>query len=282
MSSHCFRLAPPGWSDDSDVDEEIVESSATAPPSQATTIPLTSSTLPSTTAYIPLTSSTLSSTTSSVPLSSSTLSSTIFSVPRMVSSPPVRFAPPKTDEEIAQERQKGIPKRTLQDTKYCVTLWDEWRKSRQHSTGEEVDAIEKLTEEQLDHWLTRFILEVRKKDGTVYPPNTLHHITAGLMRHIRLNGKPHIDLFKSSNFTNFRASLDAEMKSLQRKGIGSRKRQAEILTEEEEELLWQKGFLGKATPTTLLDTIIFYNGLYFALRSGVEHRHSETLLAKSR
>ena len=40
--------------------------------------------------------------------------------------------------------------------------------------------------------------------------------------------------FRGSSFANFRASVHAEMKSLQRKRIGSRKRQAEILTEEEE------------------------------------------------
>ena len=62
------------------------------------------------------------------------------------------------------------------------------------------------------------------------------------------------------------------MKCLQGKGIGSRKRQAEPLTEEEEETLWSKGVLGDHSPEALLNTIIFMNGLYFALRSGKEHR----------
>ena len=50
-----------------------------------------------------------------------------------------------------------------------------------------------------------------------------------------------------------------------------RKKQAKIITEEEEDLLWQKGLLGESTPKTLLNTVIFYNGLYFALHSGKEH-----------
>ena len=92
------------------------------------------------------------------------------------------------------------------------------------------------------------------------------------MHHIRWNGKPHLDLFKDDSFASFRASLDAEMKRLQAQGIRSKKRQAEILTVEEEDILWEKGLFGDHTPKSLLDTIVFYNGLYFVLQSGKEHR----------
>ena len=85
------------------------------------------------------------------------------------------------------------------------------------------------------------------------------------------NGQ-HIDFFKDTEFSEFRASLDAEMKRLQSLGVGATKRQAEALTEDEEEILWEKGLLGDATPQTLLDTMVFCCGLFFALRSGKEHR----------
>ncbi len=63
------------------------------------------------------------------------------------------------------------------------------------------------------------------------------------------------------------------MKRLQSKGLGSKKRQAEPLSLDEEEILWEKGLLGDKDPHTLLDTtMVFCNGLYFALRSGREHR----------
>ena len=62
------------------------------------------------------------------------------------------------------------------------------------------------------------------------------------------------------------------MKRLQSSGLGSFKKQAEPLTLEEEELLWQKKILGDHHPNALLNTMLFMNGLYFALRSGEEHR----------
>ena len=51
------------------------------------------------------------------------------------------------------------------------------------------------------------------------------------------------------------------MKRLQSAGIGSKTRQAEVLMEDEE-LLWQKSLLGDAASQTLLDTMVYMNGLY--------------------
>ena len=42
--------------------------------------------------------------------------------------------------------------------------------------------------------------------------------------------------------------------------IGSKKKQTEIITEEEEELLWGKGVLADGTPQRLMNTTVFYNG----------------------
>lgn len=62
------------------------------------------------------------------------------------------------------------------------------------------------------------------------------------------------------------------MKKICKEGIGSKKWQAEVISEVEEYLMWSKGLLGDDTPQRLLDTVLFYNGLYFALRSGQEHQ----------
>ena len=45
-----------------------------------------------------------------------------------------RFPPPKTDEEIRAAREAGIPKKTPDDPKFCVNVYEEWRKEREPST----------------------------------------------------------------------------------------------------------------------------------------------------
>ena len=92
------------------------------------------------------------------------------------------------------------------------------------------------------------------------------------MRHLRNNGRPTLDIFKEGEFADFRTVLDSNMKRLQAAGIGVKRRQAEPTTEEEE-ILWQKGILGCSGPQLLLDTMVYMNGLYFALRGGKEHRN---------
>ena len=92
------------------------------------------------------------------------------------------------------------------------------------------------------------------------------------MRHLRWSGQPELDISKDPKFCEFRGTLDAEMKRLQEQGVGPVKRQAETLTEADEETLWKKGLLGDLTPQSLVDTMVFYIRYYFALRSGKEHR----------
>ena len=64
-------------------------------------------------------------------------------------------------------------------------------------------------------------------------------------------------------FSNFTATLDSEMKRLRSLGFGSKKRQAEPLTEEEEKQYYY-GQQGDHNPQALVDTMLYMNGIYFA------------------
>ena len=83
---------------------------------------------------------------------------------------------------------------------------------------------------------------------------------------------PVLTFSKIISFSDFRCTLDSEMKRLQGNGLGSKKRQAEPLTMEEEEMLWESRQLGDHCPQALVDTMLYMCGTYFALRSGQEHR----------
>ena len=91
------------------------------------------------------------------------------------------------------------------------------------------------------------------------------------MRYLHVNGRPSTDFFKDAEFASFRQTLDAEMKRLKSAGLGSQPKQTEPLSEEDEEKLWQAKVLGDHSPQALLNTMIYMNGVYFALRSGIEH-----------
>ena len=63
----------------------------------------------------------------------------------------------------------------------------------------------------------------------------------------------------------------AEMRRLCGQGLGTKLKIVESLTNDDEDVLWQKGALGDHTPQCLLETLIFYIGMDLALRSGDEH-----------
>ena len=51
------------------------------------------------------------------------------------------------------------------------------------------------------------------------------------------------------------------MKRLRALGLGVKKKQAEPITVEEIDLLWEKGFLGDTNPQQLLGTMLFLYGV---------------------
>ena len=80
------------------------------------------------------------------------------------------------------------------------------------------------------------------------------------------------DIRYSSRFHRFRQLLDCEMKMCTREGVGLALKKNEKEAIIEEEIFWAKKLLGTSSSQALLNTVYFYNGKRFGLRS-VEHRH---------
>ena len=150
---------------------------------------------------------------------------------------------------------------------YCLSIWNEWRKCRN-----EQSQIINMTKAEIEQTLCRFIIEARKKNRYQYPPNTLHHICCGIMCYLRSESHPDVDLFRDASFSRFREVLDVEMKRLQKEGLGSKPRQAEPLSVQDKKQLWTKKLFGGHNGYSLVDTMLFMCGTYFALCSGQEHQ----------
>ena len=81
--------------------------------------------------------------------------------------------------------------------------------------------------------------------------------------------------YKFCRLTLFRQVLDAdlEMRKATSDSVGKSAKMAErtAITEEDEKILWEKELLGDHTAKSLMNTMYFYNGKLFGLRSK-EHR----------
>lgn len=73
---------------------------------------------------------------------------------------------------------------------------------------------------------------------------------------LREEGNSDVDFFSDVEFRFLKNVLDSEMKELRAKGIGTKKKQVELISASEEEVLWERGVLGDKDPQTLLDTMI--------------------------
>ena len=120
----------------------------------------------------------------------------------------------------------------------------------------------------------------RRDKKEPYPPDTLYCLCCSLFRALKENDCADIKPFEDPTFAAFNSRLDARMKALKSTGEYQIHR-AEVISKDLEDILWQKGLLGESTPLQLLDTLVFYIGLYFALRSGQEHCAFATIQHRS-
>ena len=101
-----------------------------------------------------------------------------------------RFADPKTNQEMEKLSKGPVVPNTEKNTMWATRVFNQWRKHRNDcATSKEEKCPENLLEApepaKLNHWLSRFLVEVRCEDCQHYPATSLYQTLSGLLRYAR-------------------------------------------------------------------------------------------------
>ncbi|XP_060608497.1 zinc finger MYM-type protein 2-like [Ruditapes philippinarum] len=178
---------------------------------------------------------------------------------------PARFSVPLKQSDLDNLVKSGLSSKTEKKSKWAVNMFDLWQKNRNKNTDSFVpnNNLINMSSEVLNETLGYFIAEVRTISGKEYKPNTLYEIIIAIQNHLRQQGRL-INFLDDAAFDGLRRILDAKMKQLSKQGLGMQRRSAAIISEEQENELWNKRILETETPQMLLDTLLYTLGLHFA------------------
>ena len=117
---------------------------------------------------------------------------------------------PKLSAKLDQLHKDGIPKSTRKQTDRSLSVWSQWLCYRSESLVEADECVHELkqgftamTKEASLFWLPKFVAEIRKSDGSLFPPNSVDQICCGLSRALKSANRVDIDMFNSPKFTQF-------------------------------------------------------------------------------
>ena len=188
------------------------------------------------------------------------------------------MAQPVSDLDEKELCSSAVPGNTKAATEWGIRIWNDWAANRCGSTTDTDNGITPvttpllgMTATDLNYWMRKLVLEVRKKDGGMYPLK----LVCCFKHYYEANGVHDINPLDASDtrLGSFRAVLDAEMKRLHSLGLGATSKQAEPITSDDEALLWSTGQLGTQSSHSPLNTVYYYNCKVFGLRSYDEHRN---------
>jgi len=181
-----------------------------------------------------------------------------------------------TVKELDAFKQGECPLNTTKNTEWALKNFEEWRVARNRNYTSEQCPPEMLKSQDFEEvcdWLCKFAAETCKADGTQYTPRRLKMLLIGIQRHLRkLHPKVEISLFSDSVFRPLKYVGDSVFKPLHSYGIGTETKSTPVLSNSDEDILWESGVINLDTPIGLLNAVFFYNGKNFCLRGGIEHR----------
>ena len=175
-----------------------------------------------------------------------------------------RFAALSSDQ-VEELKKPVVPKNTQRSTQWAVRCFEMWLKQRNERLPHDQCPEDILLSDdlgKLSDWLCVCICEIRKEDGSEYTPRSIAQFIAGLQRYISLQKDRQVRLSDPNNpaFVALHRTLENRFRQLHAKGVGTTRKQAEVLSYEEEEELWAKGVFSSASPMGLLRAVFITMG----------------------
>ena len=177
--------------------------------------------------------------------------------------------------KLEELKQVKLKQRTFSK----MRAFRQWRSQKLDSLVEfdvklfesDIDTPAMLTKENFRHSLCMFIPEVTKlKDGSDYPGKTLYEMITSIQKYLNQH-KVFWKLIDDPEFLEVRTVLDNVMKERAEQNIGLIKKQAQFISMEHEQELWEKGILREENADKLSSTILFLIGVNVGLRAGDKH-----------
>ncbi|MCG8625945.1 MAG: hypothetical protein MJE68_28605 [Proteobacteria bacterium] len=102
---------------------------------------------------------------------------------RLLTTPTARFGGLKTDADLEEAKKKAVPKNTNKNTNWAVNIWKQWSSHRPVCTScnDWPTHLFNTQPTELNYWLSKFVLEIRKANGEQYPPDALYSVCTGLL-----------------------------------------------------------------------------------------------------
>ncbi len=152
-----------------------------------------------------------------------------------------KFGESVNEDYLAKLQQSAVAEKTRKQTRWALSRWSAWVDNRNRlneGSSSRIPDLADMSDEALSYWLQRFIAEIRKANGDSDPPDSLYALVLGIQHHLRTELHTYDwDFFQQRSFVELKTTLDAEMNRLSDKGLGSSKKQATPISEDEEELL---------------------------------------------
>ena len=182
------------------------------------------------------------------------------------------------EDRIEKLQTVQLKKSSESKCNWAVTAYVEWRNERLRTYNYDYSIyqadllnFEILTQEDLCHSLCRFVPEVTKSRGEgLYPAKTLYQMVVAIQKYLWVN-RIHWQLIEGIAFIELKNVLNNIMMERTKLNIGVVTKQAEVITFEFEQKLWELSILGEDTPDKLRDTCLFLLGINCLLRAVDEH-----------